>query len=320
MDKLTPQDLDLITKVLIDPVAFAKYHFDWDARWYQAKMLKNQSLRKVSRCGRRVGKTDAMCVDMIWRAFTNNDYQILVATPYETQVKVIFDRIRALIKKSPEVQGSIKSDRKHPDRIIFKNGSILAGFTAGTKSGSGGGSMRGQTANFLYLDEMDYLSDEDVHTITTIASQNKKIGIWASSTPSGKRGKFYEYCVEAQQGKQEVEPGIYFCDVQYEDEKTKEIRVRKSYTAFYFPSTVNPDWDSEMEAEWRLNLSEEAYDHEILANFGHETIGVFNKEYLDRARKNYDYVKFPTYETVRFIGVDWDKQICPYEENCWKVA
>lgn len=55
MNELTPQDLELIS-VLADPVKFAKVHFNWDARWYQANMLRDPSYRKVARCGRRLGK------------------------------------------------------------------------------------------------------------------------------------------------------------------------------------------------------------------------------------------------------------------------
>jgi len=58
---LSPQELELI-EILIDPVRFAKYHFDWEARWYQKEMLRSKAIRKVSRCGRRIGKFIAVLV------------------------------------------------------------------------------------------------------------------------------------------------------------------------------------------------------------------------------------------------------------------
>jgi len=288
---LSPQELELI-EILIDPVRFAKYHFDWEARWYQKEMLRSKAIRKVSRCGRRIGKTDVLCVHALWYAFTNENAVVLVATPYESQVKLIFKRIREFLAKSEEISSSVVQNTKHPEYIQFGNGSVISGFTAGTRSGAEGGSMRGQRADWIILDETDYLSDGDIYAISSIAIERPDIGIWASSTPTGKRGKFYEYCMDAQKGKLEVKPGKH---------------VGEIWTEFYYPSTVLPSWSEEMAKEWRMNLDEDAWEHEVMANFGQETIGVFNKEFIDRAKKRYAYVESVNYKAVRVMGVDWDK-------------
>lgn len=284
--ELTPQELEII-EILQDPVRFAAYHFDWHPKGqYQVDILHAplNHHRIVSRCGRRIGKTECMAIHMIWYAFTHDNAVCLLAAPYENQVKLVFRRIRQLIGKSPEILESKDIDRKHPEEISFKNGSIIAGFTAGTKSGAGGASIRGQKANWIYLDEMDYLADEDIEAISAIAIEDPYgIGIWASSTPTGKRGKFWEWCTNPDQ--EEKWPW-------------KEI---------YFPSTVLPTWSHEMEAEFRSIFRGEAYKHEVLAEFGEETVGVFMKEHVERATADYSYVKHPNYDAVRTIGVDWDK-------------
>ncbi|HZK34256.1 MAG TPA: hypothetical protein VFD33_02965 [Bacillota bacterium] len=140
---------------------------------------------------------------------------------------------------------------------------------------------------------MDYLSDGDIHAISSIAIERPDIGIWASSTPTGRRGKFYQYCLEGQGGVVEVPPGVYQGEI---------------YTVFYYPSTVLPTWNKNVEREWRLNLSEEAWEHEVMANFGQETVGVFNKEFIDRSKKDYNYIVDASYAATRVMGVDWDKQ------------
>jgi hypothetical protein len=290
---LSPQELELI-EILIDPVRFAKYHFDWEARWYQKEMLRSKAIRKVSRCGRRIGKTDVLCVHALWYAFTNENAVVLVATPYESQVKLIFKRIREFLAKSEEISSSVVQNTKHPEYIQFGNGSVISGFTAGTRSGAEGGSMRGQRADWIILDETDYLSDGDIYAISSIAIERPDIGIWASSTPTGKRGKFYEYCMDAQKGKLEVKPGKH---------------VGEIWTEFYYPSTVLPSWSEEMAKEWRMNLDEDAWEHEVMANFGQETIGVFNKEFIDRAKRRYAYVESVNYKAVRVIGVDKQQDI-----------
>ena len=60
---------ELIKKINSDPVLWAKSHIitydnaakkyvPWTARWYQAEMLRDNSRKKVYRCGRRTGKGD----------------------------------------------------------------------------------------------------------------------------------------------------------------------------------------------------------------------------------------------------------------------
>lgn len=248
-------------------------------------------------------KTDTIAVHMLWYAFTHKNAVCLVAAPYESQVKLIFKRVRELMKNSVEISGSVVQNTKNPEYIELGNGSRIAGFTAGTRSGASGGSMRGQRADWIYLDETDYLTDDDIYTISTIALERPDIGIWASSTPTGKRGKFYQYCMNAQLNSEVVPPGVH---------------KGSTWTAFYYPSTVLPEWNPDMEKEWREELSEEAWDHEVMANFGEETAGVFNKENLDRAKRDYEYAESVDYAAIRVMGVDWDKQICPYGVNCWE--
>lgn len=50
------------------------------------------------------------------------------------------------------------------------------------------------------MDEVDYMSDADFDTVTTIAAERNDIGIFMSSTPTGKRGKFYEACTNPDMG------------------------------------------------------------------------------------------------------------------------
>ncbi len=267
-------------------------------------MLRHQGKRKISRIGRRGGKTDTLAVFALWYSYTHgNDPDdansrpavVLIAAPYENQVKYIFRRIREFISKSQELQASIKVNTRHPEYIEFKNGSCIAGFTTGTKAGAQGASVRGQRADWLIVDEMDYMTDEDMIAIAAIAADTTtETGIWACSTPTGRRGKFWEYCMEAQK-QPVVPPGVY----------TGEF-----WTAFYFPSTILPSWQKEPlknEREWKSILGEQGYIREILAEFSTEVKGVFDKKHIDRAKYDYQYSDKPDSNAMRVIGVDWDK-------------
>ena len=97
---------------------------------------------------------------MLWVAFTGMGGTVkgrgavaVVATPYDNQAKLIFDELRRFIDKSEVLTNSIKSITKNPYYIEFKNGGKIKLFTAGTRSGGAGASLRGQAADFLYMDE-----------------------------------------------------------------------------------------------------------------------------------------------------------------------
>ena len=98
-------------------------------------------------------KTETMVVDMLWRAMTNRNYRIVVVTPYENQIRLIFMRINEILRTSPLVSNEVESNTKNPFIIKFKNQSAIVGFTAGNDAAS----VRGQKANWLYLDEVDLL-------------------------------------------------------------------------------------------------------------------------------------------------------------------
>ena len=118
------------------------------------------------------------------------------------------------------------------------------------------------------------MSDADFDSVTAIAAERADIGITMSSTPTGRRSQFYKACTDKAMG----------------------------YTEHYHPSTHNPNWGPEMEAELRAQLSEQGYIHEVLAEFGVEDAGVFDKDKVDRAM---------TYELYAYNELDfYQKQRC----------
>lgn len=160
--KLSEIEKKNMQEVLNDPVKWAqvflrifnpitKKEEPWLARWYQVQMLRDPNLKKVYRCGRRTGKTETMVVDMLWRACTRKNYRIVVVTPYENQIRLIFMRINEILRSSPLIASEVITNTKNPFIIKFKNESAIIGFTAGNDASS----VRGQKADWLYLDEVD---------------------------------------------------------------------------------------------------------------------------------------------------------------------
>jgi replicative DNA helicase len=310
---------NLELELRLDPVKWAYWQLKdprgnpWKARWYQKKLIKdimNGTNRLAVRMGRRVGKTETMVVYCLWYAFHHKNARLLVCAPYENQVRLIFMRLFEMVDNCDELSAAQETRTKNPFILSFGNGSTIMGFTVGANSGNSGASIRGQRADWIFMDEIDYMNRDGIDAVTAIALEDpSRIGIWCSSTPTGKRDFFYEICNNPDTG----------------------------YMPYHFPSMVNPDWNEMMEGELRATMTTQGYIHEVEADFGEETIGVFNKDSVERAYKQYLYSYFQLskyekamaekngikYEDIVFYGpyyikkqappayrvlaVDWDK-------------
>lgn len=139
---------------------------------------------------------------------------------------------------------------------------------------------RGQRADWIFIDEIDFMSEYCFEVISAIAIERAEIGITVSSTPLGKRSHFYKMCT------------------------IKEL----GYSEHYHPSTHNPNWNEQMEAELRAQLTAEGYIHEVLAEFGTQEKGVFPKDKLDSAMN----VQYYAYNELKY-----DQKIKCERENLW---
>lgn len=309
---LTHEELEQ-ARVLADPVIWADVYLNFKARDYQKSVLRSKSNRVVLRMGRRTGKTACIVVYSLWYGYTHKYKTIIIVTPFESQIRLIWDEFEKYIEYSPELQASIARKSKNPYEIYFKNGSKIKGFTAGTKAGSGAGSVRGQGGDVIILDEGDYMLEKDIVAITAIALEApERIRIIFSSTPTGKREFFYKICTDR----------------------------NSSYKQFHFPSYVNPEWNDQAEYEFKMFHSDIDYQHEVEAEFGEAASGVFNISKIEKAATDFYYayedltymqqqyvednninvhfygpydVNYKPPKALRVMGVDWDiKQSTPH--------
>lgn len=143
-----------------------------------------------------------------------------------------------------------------------------------------------------------YMADADFDAVMAIAGEREDISIIISSTPTGRRGKFYMACTQE--------------DMHFHEH--------------YHPSMHNPNWSVKMEAEFRAMLSEQGYVHEILAEFGTQATGVFNKDKIDAACdfSYYSYRKLDYYQEERakihFEECGEKVQMMMYDKNNKPVA
>ena len=137
-----------------DPVMWAKHFLQVNPRVYQILILRDPSLRKVLRAGRRLGKTFTLAITLLHYSYTHKDGRCLVIAPMKTQVELIYQEIGRIAGKNEVVMNSITRKVSSPQFMMeFSNGSTIRFFTSGMRSGGKSDVARGQEAHVIVLDE-----------------------------------------------------------------------------------------------------------------------------------------------------------------------
>ena len=184
----------------------------------------------------------------------------------------------------------------------------------------------------IVLDEVDYIGSSQITNIINIRNEApERIRLLAASTPCGKHEEFYKWCVGATKSykpKQEDVDNFRFTG--YNIHKSEDIGEKgNGWVEVYAPSVVNkellkinPDTEQTYLQDIKDELSELRYDQEVMANFGDEEMGVYQKKFLSIAieegrRCNHRYLDYNDANAVReflrnrrgpvVLGVDWDK-------------
>lgn len=271
-----------------DAVLWAKHYLNARPRVYQVLIIRDPNQFKVLRAGRRIGKSFSMAVILLHYAFTTKNGRALVVTPVKTQAALIYEEMLKLAGESKVVKESIIRNVTSPNHEIdLSNGSTVRFFSSGSKTGSKSDVTRGQEASIIILDELDYMGDEDLDALFAMLQKTNELQapkrLIGASTPTGRRGTFYNWCTE-------------------KDSDFKE---------FYYPSYCNPLWEEKMERVFRRQYSDSGYRHEFEADWGEDAAGVYPQRYLDIAFQHpgWKYEKSPNRlnESIFILGVDWDK-------------
>ncbi len=252
------------------------------ARDYQEAAMRCTADRKVHRWGRGTAKTTCGEIDDLHTVTTRNNYPLLIACPGKTLAQKWFNDIKAHIENDDELRACCVKKQQAPYFMFqFSNGSTLSIFTTGSEAGRGASSIRGQSPYKVRLDEQDLLNADDYIALRPLWRRFPHSKFEGMSTPTGKREDFFEMCNN-------------FPD----------------YKEFFFPITVHPDWNPEMEeASRREARTEINYLHEFMAGFGDMVGGVFKNEYVDGARTVYKVSECKYNPAWKyFLGIDWNGQ------------
>lgn len=229
---------------LIDPVAWLRTHTDFRPWSYEAELLRSSYLRtRVVRKSRQVGITTTIAHEATWKAYTSPSMVILIVSPSLRQSEIVMRKIITVIEANTFLNGQVS--RKSITEIVLTNGSRIICLPNNPDR------FRGFTATDIYLDEAAHFkNDEPVLRVVRpmISASHGRITI--ISTPSGKRGLFYNQYIMA----------------------VNRMGTDNEAKAFdFFPSTISPRITKEFLLKERLNLNDLEYKQEYLGEFIEET-------------------------------------------------
>ena len=292
-ERLSEKDIQVLLEML-DPVTWGQRYLlggKWRPRAskrgvpYQSMLIRCKAKQMTVRAGRRTGKTCSLVVRILHKAFnwtpeengSKKTFNIVIFTPNQSQVNVIFKMFEVFIDNNPHLMSMIK-DRKIPTRktpqteLELLNGVTIRGFVSGSAS------VRGSAADMLILDEASFLTTDDTDSVIALLNEGPDVELWLSSTPKGLKDYFYDRC---------------------EDPKIVD---------FHFPTDkFHPAWNQEMEETFRSQLTNSGYNFEVLATFASDGEGVFQKQFVEQIVTEYelgDYTYDPTW--IYAIGCDWN--------------
>lgn len=178
---------------MYDPCYFFEVVYGSPPRWYQKHILRCTSKNLITRQCRQSGKTLAIAFKLMHFLLTNEKKSVIVLTPQEKQIKKIFDEYlhRDCISANSEVKRAVVSSVQKPYyQIVFDNESNVKLMVANEGA-------RGQTADWIYIDEAALINSEMLNSILlTVVSAGEKATILMSSTPRGRGNLFYKSCKE----------------------------------------------------------------------------------------------------------------------------
>lgn len=215
--------------------------------------------------GRQVGKSaSGILISLIW-AFSDSGCNILIVQPTIKQLKKLFRQFEKAVK--PFNCKTNKTDLT----ISFPNGSFIS-----MVSGESKDSVRGNSINYLWVDEAAFIQDDVFNgAIRPIVIAVGKV-ILLTSTPNGRGNFFYE---------------IFHSD------------YSKSIT---FPSVTSPLIKQEDLDIARMSMPPDLYRQEYLAEFIEGRGTVFTN--IDNCATIHEWIE-PSPDRKYYAGIDWAKQI-----------
>jgi len=221
-----------IYTIISDPVHFFVFVNGYTPHEFQRTILSDESRKQLLRVGRQGGKTQVVASRSLWRAITRDKYKIIILSPTREQSSILYRKILDMVTNNPLLSIFIEGEPLKT-QMFFKNGSSIRIVVAN--------STRGHTANEIIIDEAAYFPEDMFMAVTPLLAAtygNETL----LSTPFGKQGKFY-----------------------------RASMPNSGYSTYHVPSTQIPHITQEFLDEERMNMTDNEFRQEHLAEFIEES-------------------------------------------------
>ena len=225
-----------------DPVCFIETFLDVHPYPYQKDFLTDQSKRIVICAGRRIGKSTMIAARGLWFALMHKNTTTLIISATLRQSMLMFDTILDYISKSPWIEDCVQ--RKTRTLVRFKNGSKIKAYPCGKGKG-----IRGDTADFVILDEASFMPDDVIGEAILPMLATTDGTVIMLSTPFDRDHVFYKAFTSPNWSKYHyptsINPTVKQEFLDEQKELIGEIRYRQEYEAefvegarAYFPQAL----------------------------------------------------------------------------------
>jgi hypothetical protein len=222
----------------------------WKMRDYQRLSLESRDTRKLHCDGRDVGKTTEIEIITAWAMAACPEKEMMIACQTENQLFPLMHRLARRFETTPEFAPTLVELKRSPSWFFrFSNGFTLWGRIAGPR----GTNFQGMHVDWQIVDEAQEMTETSWGEL--YQALNGGGMRWVYGVPNGLRNTFYR------------------------------MSQMKNVDQYNWPSSENPDFTEEKEAELALlygGRNAPGYVHRVLGQHGAPMHAVFSlDDYLD---------------------------------------
>ena len=284
---------------------------------YQREMILNfyNARYSINLLPRQSGKTTTVAAYLLWFALFNPEKTVAILGNKADTAKEILSRVQLALENVPFfLQCGVKSYNK--SNIEFANNSRIIARASSSSS------IRGISAQCLYIDEMGFLEKAEVfyQSVYPVITAGMRTKVIVTSTPNGVGNLFHRLWTGAVTSTNEFKPfRAYWWEKPGRDEKWKEETIRNTSQKQFsqeFECEFLGSGDTLIDANKLLTLSAQVPIHAL----ENETIRVFRQPVKDHSyimSVDVSRGRGQDYSTFNVIDISTTpfEQVCVFQDN-----
>ena len=158
---------------------------------YQEKLMLDPAQFIAARWCRQSGKSHTIATMLVHQALSRPGSRMIILAPALRQGKKIIGKINGFIRTLSEQDLEVVEGKPTRSRLEFRNGSTIEALPNNPAT------IRGETAHTIFVDEMNYIKNDEELLEAIVYSLNTTNGrLIATSTPGSTDSLFYKMCTD----------------------------------------------------------------------------------------------------------------------------